>query len=74
MRAKMPYFLTVQRCRCDALRHSTNFQPIRAKMPYFLNIALTYLFQVSPDNLKHKFNDYASKISRTEINVDLLHR
>ena len=47
---------------------------MRAKMPYFLHIALTYLFQVSPDNLKHKFNDYASNISRTEINVDLLHR
>ena len=47
---------------------------MRAKMPYFLHIALTYLFQVSPDNLKHKFNDYASNISRTEINVDLLHK
>ena len=47
---------------------------MRAKMPYFLHIALKYLFQVSPHNLKHKFNDYASNISRTEINVDLLHR
>ena len=53
----------VRGCRCDALRHSANFQPMRAKMPYFLiftrsvNVGLPVPSVTS--KFKHMFNDYA---------------